>query len=843
MKGEMDALVRSGWVAGLANDRGFEVVEQHVLPAREPTFSPIPETLHPALQEALAESFPQGLYSHQVDAISRAVAGDDVCVATSTASGKSLVFMATAANLLLNEPTMRVLALYPARALIQDQLDKWRAFAVGFGLSIGYIDGDVPMDRRPAILRASSIVLMTPDVAHAWLLSHLDDSVVRTFVDSVRLLVLDEAHVYDGVFGTNMCFMLRRLFAVAPGTRFLMSTATLHEPAAFAAKLTGRSVVAFGKEADGAGAPEKHILLASSPARGAFERKADLLRALAGERKGRFLAFADSRRTVEMLVSVLGRLPETDGEEEEPPSEAAMWSRSGILPYRAGYEHDDRTEIQHALSNGTLAGVVSTSALELGLDIGEINLVVMLNAPSSTKAFWQRLGRAGRRSAGTCLILDGERSILGSDGGLSGYLSRPAEPNWLYLDNRYIQYANALCAAQELKSTSRARADLAEFSTLPDAFVRMLQNELDPCEAIPPDLYPLKQKGHGGPHREFPLRSAMEQNFQVIGPLERRLGTLTLSQALREAYPGAVYHYMGRPHRVKQMNYRSGFIRVSREKRRTTRPIAQAKVFPRFGGGVLAARRSGRSFVAECEMQVSERVLGFVESVGAAKVEHRYGPGSSYSQRELNRFFETTGVCWLFPEQCGRSERVADAIRQAYCYEYSIQERDLGVGFFFAKSSLCDDETCEGACVFDATNGSLRLSQRLTESFDVVLRRAAGMCRVEGDEVAARDLLAMALYAEEMTLGPPDGSIDAADSDGQWVALVAPRETAMHWGPSGSEEVVVKGFRYTPQGILYELEPATKNSRWLVRHETIQPIHGVSRMVRYNLVTGDEAEV
>lgn len=238
----------------------------------------------------------------------------------------------------------------------------------------------------------------------------------------------------------------------------------------------------------------------------------------------------------------------------------------------------------------------------------------------------------------------------------------------------------------------------------------------------------------------------------------------------------------------------------------------------------------------------SKWIPPIVESVGASKGEHRYGPGSPYHQRELNRFFETTGVCWFFPEQCGRGERVAEAIKWAFCYEFSVQERDLGTGSFFAKSSLCGEEKCQGACVFDATNGSLRLTQRLTEGFDTVLRKAVEMCRADGDEATAKELVIISLYVSEMPLGRGDEWGEPEDGDGQWVALVAPGEAAMHWSASGSEEVVVQDFRYTPQGLMYELRPKTKNSRWMVRQETIQPLHGVSRMVRYNLLTGEQVE-
>src|SRR5439155_6888638 len=180
-----------------------------------------------------------------------------------------------------------------------------------------------------------------------------------------------------------------------------------------------------------------------------------------------------------------------------------------------------------------------------------------------------------------------------------------------------------------------------------------------------------------------------------------------------EAYPGALYYYMARTYRVYRFDYRKGEIHARRDKWGTTRPLAQTMVFPRFHGGILSLYRSDCGFLAEAEMQVSERVQGFTEQRGSAKEEHRYGPGSTYYQRELNRFFETTGICWYFPEKHLITEAVASSILDAFCSEFGIQQRDLGVGLFNSKQSPFGVGKCQGACIFDETNGSLRLRQRL----------------------------------------------------------------------------------------------------------------------------------
>ena len=149
---------------------------------------------------------------------------------------------------------------------------------------------------------------------------------------------------------------------------------------------------------------------------------------------------------------------------------------------------------------------------------------------------------------------------------------------------------------------------------------------MTPSVPIAHDLYPLKQRGQGGPHREFPIRTGMEKNFRVKERTGKSLGKLTFSQTLREAYPGAIYYYMGRPYRVKRYQYRQGAILVNREKYWTTRPQTMTMVFPSFEVGMLKLFRSDDGFIAESELMISERVTGFIEQRGPVKKEHEYGP-------------------------------------------------------------------------------------------------------------------------------------------------------------------------------------------------------------------------
>lgn len=242
---------------GIIASVGLRLNDQLELPARQASFEPAPESLHSDVREYLQAKFPGGLYSHQSRAIAASLDGKDICLSTSTASGKSLVFMSVAGDFLKRERNVRVVAFYPVRALIQDQLGKWKSMLDPLGFSVGFIDGSVDTKQRGEILLHHRVLLMTPDVAHAWFMSSLADERVALVRKNLGLLILDEAHVYDGVFGTNMAYFLRRLQAVCKPARLICSTATLGQPNDFILQLTGRETVEIGTQQEGSGIPKK----------------------------------------------------------------------------------------------------------------------------------------------------------------------------------------------------------------------------------------------------------------------------------------------------------------------------------------------------------------------------------------------------------------------------------------------------------------------------------------------------------------------------------------------------------------------------------------------------------
>ncbi|MGV3774110.1 MAG: DEAD/DEAH box helicase [Verrucomicrobiales bacterium] len=847
----------TGAVEAILGRSGFAVAGTQVLSGREATLAPVPALLHPEVRQALQADYPAGIYSHQALAIEQSLAGRDVCQATSTASGKSLPFMAVASHLLLSDPMARVLALYPAKALIQDQMAKWSTLLGPLGHKPGFIDGSIPLAKRQEILARHRVVLMTPDVAHAWLMSNLNVRAVKGFRSNLRLLILDEAHVYDGVFGTNMAFFLRRLQAVSSPHRFICSTATLGEPARFIEQLTGRSCLEIGPAQEGSRMAQRDILLARSAGGDNFEASATLLRSLAREFPGRFLAFGDSRRLVETLTAATHRQESSahaNADDSEGELDGTPNFGHGVLPYRAGYEAEDRRQIQAALGDGTLRGVIATSALEMGIDIGEIDLVVLLDTPSSMKSFWQRLGRAGRRQKGCGLIIDSREAIKPNNQGLADYLARPIEPNWLYLHNRYIQFSNGLCAAAEIGQINGS-FDRSYFASLPGQFSQFLENELNPTTIVPADLYPLKQAAQEEPHWEFPLRNSAEKNYRIVTRMGENRGEISFSQSLREAYPGAVYYYMATPYRVVTINNRDRTIVVERERAYTTKPIHCAMVFLDFSKRTLRLRMSKTGFLAEAEMQVRERVSGFKEKRGQAETTHNYGNGSSHHQKPLDRLFHTSGVCWYLPKASLVSDAVAQSIMQAFCAECGIHARDVGVGRFHSPKGPEGFEVTKGVCIYDNANGSLRLTERLAENFTAIVKSAISTERLRGnDDLAATldELLAEVNRWKEVRLQTDEPAEEVANATGytgnagdceEWVSVIAPGEKAILYSASGNQEVTVLHCLYNPKGLHYQLACDREGVKWMAPIGKLEPILGETKFTRFNMMTGELAGV
>ncbi|MGZ6266111.1 MAG: DEAD/DEAH box helicase [Candidatus Limnocylindrales bacterium] len=379
------------------------VVHHALIPARPADFVPMPDWLNPNLVAGLATRGVERLYRHQAEAIEAVRKGEDVVVVTPTASGKSLCYLVPTLQALADDPTARALYLFPTKALGQDQVAELGELSRAAGLQINAstYDGDTPNPIRSAIRSAGQVVVTNPDMLHAAILPH--HTKWFQLFEQLQIIVIDELHTYRGLFGSHVANVLRRLLRICAhyGSHpvIVCCSATIGNPAELAATLTGRKARLVDR--NGAPSGQRHVLLVQppllDPATGARGSAATLATrwALPFLRAGRqTLVFGRSRVGVELILTNLREaLRLGDG------------PRSRVRGYRGGYLPTERRAVERGLRDGELLGVVSTNALELGVDVGQLDVSILAGYPGSIAATWQQMGRAGRRSGTSVSVL------------------------------------------------------------------------------------------------------------------------------------------------------------------------------------------------------------------------------------------------------------------------------------------------------------------------------------------------------------------------------------------------------------------------------------------------------
>ncbi len=438
------------WEAVLETGSDGQLVTTAREGARRGVPAPLPDDLHPALREALGSAGIEQLWSHQADTLEAARRGHTI-VTTGTASGKSLAFNLPVLDTLATDTAARALYLYPTKALAQDQA---RALARigGRFLRQAIYDGDTPKEDRRAIRQRSNLILTNPDMLHVGVLpNHASWGDVLA---NLAWIVVDEAHVYRGVFGSHVANVLRRLrrLALAYGTepRFLLTSATIANPVELAERLTGLDVQLVDR--DGAPHAERKIAMWNPPltderlgTRASPLGEAASLLAQLVEREVRTICFLKSRRGVELIQQFAKQRLSDAGRED---------LAERIAPYRAGYTPTQRRELERQLSEGELLGVVATDALELGIDIGDLDAAICVTFPGTVASLRQMWGRAGRRAAGLALYVAGEDALdqffcRHPD----EFLDRPVEQAILDHQSEEIHLAHLEAAAYELPLT------------------------------------------------------------------------------------------------------------------------------------------------------------------------------------------------------------------------------------------------------------------------------------------------------------------------------------------------------------------------------------------------------
>jgi DEAD/DEAH box helicase domain-containing protein len=532
----MAATIATGWADLL---EGEEVAYTGVEPAHEPKLDPLPDDLDPRVTSALVATGVTSLYRHQAEAWEAARRGENVVVTTGTASGKSLAFNLPVLDAIARDPKTRALYLYPTKALSQDQARSLAELRLK-GLKPAIYDGDTPGERRWQIRKWSNVVLTNPDMLHVGVLPHHDRW--GDVLANLRFVVVDEAHVYRGVFGSHVGNVLRRLRRLAriydAEPQFLLATATIANPGELALELTGEGATVVDR--DTSARAEREVVIWNPPLLDAelglraspLGDAARLLSQLTS-RGLRTICFAKSRKAAELIHRfTVERV------------EAATAAR--LAPYRAGYTAEQRRDIERRLVDGELLGVTATDALELGIDIGLLDCAISVGFPGTVASLRQQWGRAGRRDRGLAIL-------VASDDALDQFFAR--EPDALLsrrVEAAILDHANPRILDPHLLAAAfEAPLTEGDTDTLGSEALRRAA-ELPELERTGAGYV---WKGRDYPAARVSLRSGDAEAFTVVdGETGSLLGLVERDRAYSTVHEGAVYLHLGEQYLVESLS-------------------------------------------------------------------------------------------------------------------------------------------------------------------------------------------------------------------------------------------------------------------------------------------------
>jgi len=513
---------------------------------------PLPENITAYLQENKIK-----FYSHQAEAINKARQGKNVIIATQTASGKTLAFNIPVFDALANDKKATALYIYPSKALTNDQLKVLQEIETGTGIKAdsNVYDGDTPKEQRQFIRENSRIILTNPYGLHLYLPWH---KLWRSFFQNLKYIILDEAHVYRGVFGSNVAMLLRRLLRICSfyhaDPQIILSSATIANPQEHAKKLTGKDFEIVANEGSPRG--KKSFIFWNPPfinpqktiRHSTHQETKDLL-TVSVMKNLQTLCFTTSRQMAELIT----RWTKEDLKRRNPKLHGS------VTAYRAGYLPQERRDIENRLKNKDLIGLVSTNALELGIDIGSLDAVIISGYPGTVISTWQQAGRAGRSKNDSTVTLVAFQNPLDQYfmKHPKEFFDRPHEQAIIDLHNRQITSGHIMCAAEELPLTD---ADQKFFPELFEESIKAL-SEKNLLKKTPQGW---TYTGQERAARVVNLESLSGKTVKVLCN-GRILETLPLNKAIEEAHVGAILLHQGETYRSEELDLENLTVKVRQE--------------------------------------------------------------------------------------------------------------------------------------------------------------------------------------------------------------------------------------------------------------------------------------
>jgi DEAD/DEAH box helicase domain-containing protein len=699
---------------------GPQIAASLVLPAEREAFAARQPELEPRLTAALRSLGINRLWTHQAAGVEAVRARRDTLVTTPTASGKSLVFHLPVLDDALRGGEGRALFLYPLKALGQDQRRKLEALARRAGLAderelAAIYDGDTPAAERARIKRRfPRVVISNPDMLHLGILGSWQ--AWEPFLRRLEWIVLDELHVYRGIFGSHFHHVLQRLMRLCrllgADPVVVASSATAANADGFAAALAGRPFVWISES--GAPRARRHMLM-MRPATSPYTLTLELLVFLL-ERGLKTIVFTKARRITELLVTWLGR---------QHPSLAAR-----VRGYRSGFLPDERREIERALAGGRLDGVIATSALEMGIDIGGLDACILVGFPGSVMATWQRSGRVGRGESESITALIAlpdalDQFFLDHPAALVG---RPLEQLIIDPANESVARAHLVCAAAE--AALSAEKDAAYLTPLSGVVDELTREGLLEVRRVDGALAATIAR----PHREVRLRGIGEPSV-ICDPRGRLIGTVDGIRVLTECHPGAIYLHQGRQYLVRELDLeRRRIVAEPLSIDYYTAPLTEKETAILE---VLAERSEGALSACLGRLEVTERVIGY---------ERRKVRGQEAVDRQPLELpavrFETQGFWWLAPPM------IEERIRaEELHFMGALHASEHAAISLLPLLALCDrgdiggisiplhpQLECGAVFVYDGHAGGAGIARRAFENLRSLLEKVCELVRACGCE-------------------------------------------------------------------------------------------------------------
>ena len=657
--------------------RGGVTAVKH-FPAREARLAPFPEFLPQRLVEILKERGVESLYSHQAVCAELARSGKNLVVVTPTASGKTLCYNLPILTALIENSEARALYLFPTKALSQDQLTELNRWTEKLGDEVRTFtyDGDTPQDARKAIRARGNLVITNPDMLHAGILPH--HTKWERLFENLRYVVIDELHTYRGVFGSHLANVLRRLKRIArfygSTPQFICTSATIANPAELASRILEEEVTLVDE--NGAPSSEKYFVFYNPPVvnpqlgiRRSYLNETRRVARTFLQRGLETIVFANTRLATEILVTYL----KEDFAKAPAGPEAVRGYRGGYLPF-------ERREIERHLREGRLLGVVATNALELGIDIGSLDVAVLAGYPGTIASTWQRAGRAGRRKGTGAAVLVASSAPLDQFMAQNPdyFFSRSPEHGLINPDNLQILLNHLKCAAFELPLRGGEKFGSLDLKQLCEHLeeIGFLHRSSDGWHWVS-ESYPADA---------ISLRSVSSDNFVIVDTTEdpQVVGEVDFSSALTTVHEKAIYIQDGQQYHVERLDYddRKAYVRRC-DTNYFTDAISYTKItiLESFDTAPAGPARKNHG-----EVQVNMQVVGFkkikfhtMENVGSGNL--------SLPEQEMH----TTAYWLTLPREMleslpyGRTERLdgvnglAHALQAIATLLVMCDARDLGV--------------------------------------------------------------------------------------------------------------------------------------------------------------------